>query len=186
MKRIKRVAALLAAVLFTGLLVSDAQAQMGGMGGMGGGRRGGSMRGGDSPPGEGRPAPRPPDANSAMQVEIHLSQLQTALKLRPDQSAPWQAFAGRVRALTEDIARERGLSMDLRPGADAGPLTGMKHISRAVDTARNRLTALEEVEAAAGALYKTLTPEQKAIADVRVPEVVMPRPFVPVGDAPNG
>ena len=98
-----------------------------------------------------------------------------ALKLSPAQAGPWQGFAVRVRALAEDVSRERGRSMVLTPGADTGPALGLGHIGQALDAARNRLTALEDVEIAAKALYQTFTPEQKAEAEQRLPSIIAPR-----------
>jgi hypothetical protein len=164
------------------LLAGAAQAQMGGMGGMGGmGRAGRGMGGGGGSTQGGADCRPAPETNSAAQVNFRLSQLQDALHLRAEQMATWQSFAAKVRALTEDVAREQGRSMDLRPGADSGPLPGLKHVSRAVEAARSRMTALEEIEATSTALYKTFTPEQKTLADARVPEIVAPRPLAPVG-----
>jgi len=47
-----------------------------------------------------------------------------------------------------------------------------------VDSARNRLAALEEVETAAKALYQALNPTQRALADMRIPTIIAPRPAV--------
>lgn len=185
MKNLRRAGALLALIVFTVLLAGEAHAQMGGMGGMGGmGRRG---MGGGAAPGNNdcRPVQTPPDTASATQINFHLAQLQDALHLRPDQGAAWQVFAGRVHALADDVARERGRVMDLRPGADTGPLPGMKHVSQAVDAARNRVTLLEGVVAATDALYKTFTPEQASVADLHVREVVAPKPFAPAETFPG-
>ena len=175
-------------------LANDALAQMGGMGGMGGmgsGRRGnrdssngsdGGSRGTDGR--VERPATMP-DANSYVQIDFRLSQLQEALKPTPEQGALWQSFAAKVRAYAEDLSRESGRSIDLRPGADTGPAQGLAHIAKAVDAARNRLAALEETEFAAKALYKTLSAEQKSIADVRLPAIVAPRTLAAPGTAPG-
>jgi len=169
------------------LLAGEAQAQAGGMGGMGGmGGRSGRGMGGAGGSTQGGVDCRPsaaPEAGSPVQVNFRLTQLQDALHLRAEQMATWRSFAAKVRALAEDVSREQGRSMDLRPGADSGPLPGLKHVSRAVEAARSRMLALEEIEATSTALYKTFTPEQKTLADARVPEIVAPRAIAPVGSA---
>jgi hypothetical protein len=48
----------------------------------------------------------------------------------------------------------------------------MQQMNRAVDRARNRLTALEDVSAAAKVLYEILGPEQKMLVDARFPTIV--------------
>lgn len=167
------------------LLAGEAQAQMSGMGGMGrrGGGGGGGASGGNA---DCRPGPSAaPDAGSQMQINFHLSQLQDALHLRAEQTAPWQSFAAKARALADDVAREQGRTMDLRPGADSGPVPGLKHLRQAAEAARSRGAALEDIEATATALYKTLTPEQKSVADLHLPEVVAPRAVAPLGGGAN-
>jgi len=173
------------------MLANDASAQMGGMGGMGGsmgsGRRASRDSGSGSRGTDGR-VERPamtPDANSTAQIDFRLAQLQQALKPTPEQGALWQSFSAKVRAYAEDLARESGRSMDLRPGADTGPAQGLAHIAKAVQAARTRLAALEETELAAKALYQTFSPEQKTIADARLPTIVAPRALAAVGATPE-
>jgi len=185
--KLYRTICLCTALSLMSLLACEAQAQMGGMGGMGRSGRGSRDSGGgpdsnaDCRPAQGKA----PDAGSPVQVNFRLSQLQDALHLRAEQTATWQSFAAKARALAEDISREQGRTMDLRPGADSGPALGLKHLRQAADAARNRSTALEDIEATATALYKTLTPEQKSLADARVPEIVAPRAIAPVGSGLN-
>jgi hypothetical protein len=175
---------LLAALcLFAALAMctADARAQMGGGMGMGRGSRGmhSSEAGGEAA--NCAAAKAPPDPNTSTQVSFRLLQLGEALKLQPAQAGPWQSFSGRVRALAGEISVERGLSMDLRPGADSSAALGMKHIDQALKVAHERLSAIEDVQVAAQALYKVLTSEQQAIADSGIPSVVVPRPIAPVG-----
>jgi hypothetical protein len=172
------------------VLASEAYAQPSDTGGVGGigdlGRSGGrnstsSAQSGDTDSRTTRPG-IVADPNSLAQVNFRLSQLRGALKLAPEQTELWQAFAARVGVLAEDIARERGLTMDLTPGADPSAAKGLAHIGLSLEAARTRVVLLEEVDASAKALYKSLTPEQKALADARLPRIVAPRALAPVGN----
>ena len=93
--------------------------------------------------------------------------LEEDLRLSAEQRAAWQAYADKVRAMINDIGRER----------DRGPLGGaqmssLSQIDRVVDVARNRLTALEDVATAAKTLYGSLSPQQKVVADPRLATIV--------------
>lgn len=170
------------------LLVADASAQFGGIGGGVFGSRGarGGARG-DIPPGGGQTSRNErtiagPDANSYEQIEYRLSLLQDDLRLSAEQNPAWQAFATKVRAYAGDVARERARGMRPNP-ASAAQNDGLQHVEQAVDAARNRLTALEDVELSAKALYQTLTPEQKGLLDTRIATIVAPRPTGLAGGA---
>lgn len=159
------------------LLVPDVYAQFGGGmpgGGMGGGGRshGDRSKGCDSSeragPGKG-PASEAPPAMNREQLQYQLGALQADLRLTPPQTVQWQAFAERVLALEADLARQRtrvASASDMeQKGQEAD---GVKQVARAVDTARNRLTALEDIEATSRTLYQTLQPDQKAMASARL------------------
>jgi hypothetical protein len=103
------------------------------------------------------------------------------LKLTPEQNSAWQEFASKVRAYASDMARERARNLTAA-AANATPDNALQHIGKAVDAARNRLTALEDIESAAKALHLTLTPEQKVLADLRIPTIVAPRPMGMIGN----
>ena len=124
---------------------------------MGGRRRGGGMdKGGDKGGAEkGGGEPR----TNLLEVTAH--ELHEDLKLTPQQEPLWEAYLDKVRALGNDIARER------RPlGSAAGNVT--QQIDRIVDTARNRLTAIEDIAHAAKDLYAKLAPEQQPAANPRL------------------
>lgn len=127
----------------------------------GGGRsRGGSP--GGAPPGGMQRGERPagPEAITDL-IEYRLQSFEEDLKLSPNQQKFWDPYADKVRALTGDIVRER-------TRAGTGPqLTAPQQIDHALDIARNRLTALEDVAVSAKALYTGLTPDQKLLADSR-------------------
>ncbi len=140
----------------------DATAQFGG--GMPGGGMRGSRNRSDSASREQRPPVRD---NSPEQIEDRLGLLEEDLHLTADQRQGWQAYAEKVGALAGDVNRER----------ERGPLgnaqmNSLLQIDRAVDTARNRLTALEDIAAAAKSLYGSLTPQQKSVADPRLATIV--------------
>lgn len=134
----------------------------------GGGFPSGGMRGSrNRSDNSGREQRAPVQNNSPEQVEDRLGMLEEDLHLTADQRSAWQAYAGKVNALVADIGRER----------DRGPLgnaqiSALQQIDRAVDTARNRLTALEDIAAAAKTLYGNLTPQQKSVADPRLATIV--------------
>jgi hypothetical protein len=137
------------AVMFAAV-ATPALAQMSGRRRGGGGDKGGDKGGADKG-GE-------PHVN-ALEVTAH--ELHEDLKLTPQQEPLWEAYLEKIRALGNDIARER------RPlGSGAGNVT--QQIDRMVDIARNRLTALEDIAQAAKDLYAKLTPEQQPAANPRL------------------
>jgi hypothetical protein len=132
--------------LMLAAVAAPALAQTGGRRRGGGADKGGMDKGGE------------PRVN-ALEVTAH--ELHEDLKLSPPQEPLWDAYLEKIRALGNDIARER------RPlGSAAGNVT--QQIDRIVDTARNRLTALEDIAQAAKDLYAKLTPEQQPAANPRL------------------
>jgi hypothetical protein len=138
-----------------------------------GGASGGGMRGsrggmgetdrGQRGPGEQRPAVQE-DAVSV--TEYRLDLLHMDLKLTPDQEPSWKSFADKVSALAADMSRERGRTQSVLQ------MKSMPRIDHAVDIARNRLTALEDIATAAKAFYGRLTPEQQSLADMRIAPII--------------
>jgi hypothetical protein len=116
------------------------------------------------------------DFNSYEQITDRLSLIQQDMKLEPGQLGIWLTFASKVRAYATDLAREKSR---YTASASAFQALGLQHIAQSVDTARNHLTALEEVESAAKALYPTLKPDQKVLLDMRIPSIVAPRAILP-------
>jgi hypothetical protein len=160
-----RIVARVFAVLLGVLLIQQAHAQIGGgFGGMKGGMRGG-MRDGDARR-DSRPAmpQRPADPEA---IDDQLGLVEEALNLTQGQWPAWQRYADRVRGLAADIARERTRA-ETSEKQDA-----VQQIERAADSARNRLTALEDIAAAARTLYGALNPDQKSMADARLANVVL-------------
>jgi len=160
--KIARWIALLAAA--AGVLLSvDAMAQLGG-GMPGGGMRGGRMGKGGGAPGQERPAAEQQSLIDL--VEFRLALLQEGLKLTREQEQAWMAYEKRTMALAGDIAREQDRLKS------AMSMNAMQQVNHAVDAARDRLTAWEDVASSAKALYDGLTPQQKELADARFPSIV--------------
>lgn len=153
-----------ATLIAFGLLfaASEAAAQLGG-GIPGGGRRGG-MRG-SSGASEKRPAQQETRVDL---FQATLEELRIDLKLDAAQQAAWNTYAGRLAELLADVARERSRA---QPGVSATPEAAPQQLDKLVMSAQNRATALEDIASAAKALYVTLSPEQKAIADGRLAHV---------------
>jgi len=100
-------------------------------------------------------------------LEETIEELRVDLKLAPEQQPAWDSYVDKVRALVLDIARERARAADLAKERGA-----LKRIDHTVDVARDRLTALEDIAAAAKTLYGKLTPDQQRIADPRLAALV--------------
>lgn len=93
-------------------------------------------------------------------LETAAHELHEDLKLTPLQEPLWEAYLEKVRLLGNDIARERVQQPSGR--------TVAQQIDRIVDTARNRLAALEDIAQAAKDLYAKLSPEQQPVANPRL------------------
>ena len=135
----------------------------------GGGDSGGGMRGGggrDGAPDSMRNQRPAMQQDTPPQTEIIMHELHEDLKLTPAQQPAWQSYADKLQALASDFARERNRA---RAGA---PQTAPQQLDRTLDSARNHLTALEDIAAAAKALYESLAPEQKSIADSRLASII--------------
>ena len=100
------------------------------------------------------------------QLEATLGEFETDLKLTADQQKAWNAYAEGIRALQRDIARDRASR------ASAAQLDLAKRLDRAADVARDRLTAVEDIVDSAKGLLKTLTPEQRTMADPRLASLI--------------
>jgi hypothetical protein len=147
----------------------------GGRGGPRSGERSKGCEGGEKPDAIKGPMGQAPDMMGREQLEYKLNTLQVDLHLSPEQTSLWLPYADQVLALESDLSRQRarGLSASARQGT--GPAgVGVRQIASAVDIARNHLTALENIEAASRALYKSLQAEQTTIADLRVSEFLTP------------
>lgn len=109
------------------------------------------------------PKARPPEnpANLGAPVLVQLDQLETELKLTPEQRPAWNAYTDKVLRLADDTTRSR-FAARASPNTD---LSAVQQLEALTDTERNRLTAIEDITAAGKAFYATLSSEQKSIAD---------------------
>jgi hypothetical protein len=132
-----------------------------------GGMPGGGIRG--ERPQRGEPArPQRPAVQEDMEdvIDYRLALLQEDLKLSADQENAWRSYSDKVHFLLSDVSRERrrlqsGMSMN-----------ALQQVDHAVDVARNRLAAWEDVAGAAKTLYDRLTPQQRAMVDARFAGIV--------------
>jgi hypothetical protein len=158
---------LLAGVATLAAPQSMAQFRGGIPGGSGGMRGGGGRDGATDSARSQRPAVQqiaPP------QTDVVMHELYEDLKLTPAQQPAWQSYADKIQALASDLGRERNRA---QAATQAGAqLNALQQFDRTLDAARNRLTALEDIAAAAKALYESLAPEQKSIADARLAAII--------------
>jgi len=100
-------------------------------------------------------------------VNLELEASRAALGLSSEQEPAWSRFEASTKKLLRDLVR----------GTDAGEISisqmfAPQLIDQALDRPRDHLTALEDVGDSAKQLYQVLSPEQKKIADARLPKVV--------------
>lgn len=100
------------------------------------------------------------NANLPELVNIRLSQLEEDLQFTAPQMPLWKTYRERVMDMLEDTKRGTRVS--------ASEATAPKRFDALADMARNRLTAVEDIVEAGKALYASLTPAQKEIADRRL------------------
>ena len=102
------------------------------------------------------------------QIETGLSRLEESLQLTPAQSKAWGNFAIKVRLYASDVAIVRAkLNND-----SSATIVGLKFLSQTTEDAKNRYTILKEVDETAKPLYKSLSAEQKASFDSKVPTFI--------------
>ena len=112
-------------------------------------------------------AGRMPAQNLAAQVREQLAQLEEDMRFAPDQRALWLSYVDKVQKLVDDIARTRTLERFPRG-------TATQQFELLGDTARNRLTAVEDIVDAGKALYAKLDPRQQELADRRLARLPLP------------
>jgi Spy/CpxP family protein refolding chaperone len=97
-------------------------------------------------------------------VTMRVGQLEEDLNLRPDQLGAWKVYRDRIMQLLEDQRR----ALRAASAYTASDTSAPKRLDALADAARNRLTAVEEIVDAGKALYASLTPEQRTLADRRL------------------
>ena len=98
--------------------------------------------------------------------------MEVDLRLAPEQQGPWLSFAQKVRAYAGELSRERARIGV--PAPEGTTISGLQQIDQATENARSRVAELEEIRAAADALYGALSPDQKKIADTRIAAIIAP------------
>jgi periplasmic protein CpxP/Spy len=96
---------------------------------------------------------------SAM-AESRLAYLKAELKITANQESAWQAFSGKVRQQAEAMQAMRGKMQNV-----AGSVP--ERMDQRSEMMRQRMGAMDSMNAAMKDLYAVLSPEQKAIADQR-------------------
>ncbi|MGV0952386.1 MAG: Spy/CpxP family protein refolding chaperone, partial [Azonexus sp.] len=81
-------------------------------------------------------------------------------KITADQESAWQAFSGKVRQQAEAMQAMRGKMQNV-----AGSVP--ERMDQRSEMMRQRMGAMDSMNAAIKDLYAVLSPEQKAIADQR-------------------
>ena len=144
-----------------------------------GGSRGGMGREGSRPnASRGASAAEVPLSPGAL-VQTLLDRLEDDLKPGPAQRSAWNAYADKVQKLADDVERSRFEARTSSPGASSAP----QQLDRIAADMRGHMAIVAEIVALGRALYETLTPEQKAIADRRL---ALPVALLATGIAPPG
>lgn len=155
-------------LIFIPLLLTACASGPAGRGGPGGGR-GDDTNG---PPGSmGSGASKVVD-----QIQEQLQVTGEALKLAPKQAILWDAYVEKISALMADQMK----LPTYRPKQ-----TATQQIADKVDTVRNRLTAMEEIQEAASRLYGSLDESQRKTADQMLPGT-LPALYSGLGSAGGG
>ena len=150
----------------------------GGMGGGAGGRRGGMQSNQRPPSNEAQNlctlGQINADAVPFDLVDSRLMMLEADLQPTKEQQPLWQDLTKHIRAYAIEIDRQHS-SRNRDNATSYQAVDGIKYITLAVDRSRNRYTLLENVETSFKRLYKTLTPSQKTLVDMRVSSIVAPQ-----------
>ena len=100
------------------------------------------------------------NANLPELVALRMSQLEEDLQITAPQMPLWKTYRSRVMDMLEDTKRG--------PRVSASETTATKRLDALADMARNRLAAVEDIVEAGKALYASLSPAQKQVADRRL------------------
>jgi hypothetical protein len=110
-------------------------------------------------------------SNSGAPVLVQLDQLEDELKLTPQQRAAWNDYVDKVLRLADDMTRNRYAA---RTSASVTGTTAVQQLDQLAGSARDRLTALEDIVRAGKTLYSILTSAQKTIADRKLVLAMQP------------
>jgi hypothetical protein len=148
-------------------LTNNANAQWGG-GGMGGGRRGGMGQGRSGNDSKTEQDKSMSASNSSDQILMRLDSLHSELQLDPVKEALWAQFADRFNRYIDFLVKEKITQVPFD-----STLSATTHVSRVVDSARNRYTLLEDLEEKTRLLYSSLSQSQKLQFDAKIQSVVI-------------
>lgn len=96
----------------------------------------------------------------AVRADQHLARLKADLKLTAAQEPLWQAFAEKVKA-------EAGKGMEaMRANAQDLSLSAPDRMAQRTEIMKERLAAMESVNASFKQLYDSLSTDQKRVADI--------------------
>jgi hypothetical protein len=152
------------AIAIVALVAATALAASGALAQAPGGRAPGASGGMSShlPPPKRDPSTAPDEPVSLTgQAQAALDKLAEELRIGARQQKAWDAYAAKVVRYADDLARARYSMREVQEGG----LTVPQQLDRIVELANNRVTAVEEIADAGRALYATLGPEQRPVAD---------------------
>ena len=95
------------------------------------------------------------------QVQVALDKLEGDLRIGAHQQKAWESYRSKVVRYADDLTRGRYSARDMQDGSLSVP----QQLERLSEIASNRQTAIEEIIDAGRAVYATLGPEQKQVAD---------------------
>jgi len=108
-------------------------------------------------------APRAADVPVSLtgQAQLVLDKMEEELRIGAHQQKAWDAYSKKVLRYADDLARARFSARDMQDGGTTAP----QQFERLTEIANNRMTAVEEIVDSGRALYATLGPEQRPVAD---------------------
>jgi len=106
-----------------------------------------------------------PAMDIAAPVQVQLDRLEDDLGLTPQQTAGWNAYADKVLSFADDMTRAQFVA---RTGSVPSDATAAQQLDQLADKARSRMTAMQDIVASGKALYASLSPDQRKIADRRL------------------
>lgn len=111
-----------------------------------------------------------PGADLPAMAAKRLERLKTDLKITPEQEPAWKAFADKANQQVTEMKNMRdkmaaAASTAAKEGAKPAPLSAPEQMAKGIEMSKQRLANMETMQAALAELYKSLTAEQKAVAD---------------------
>lgn len=180
----RRARAALATCIACGTAIALSSAAWAQAPGGGGGRSGGARGGTESGMGNSRPdgmrSAQSADAplNPGAMVQKQLDRIEDELAPTAAQSAAWGAYADTVQKLADNIERVR-FEARTATGGPAGAVERLDWIAAGV---KDRAALIQKIAEQGRALYATLSPEQKKVADARL---WLPVSLLATGVAPS-